>query len=209
MSLLASARADAQTLNPARFGDASHVVSGGFGLDGSMVAELSYTHVIERRIALPFRVTIPLEPTAWEGGASAGAEAAWIRDDGLGFVGRFDLAARREQTSYADFTRIGASLSARGGYFRAGGSIALELAWEPGLITNVRPTDAYRTQIYPGAHSTWMFGGNGFLRVGVQGVLRIAAATELSLRAGVTHTDRFRNLDLLPLYAVVGVNQGF
>jgi hypothetical protein len=206
---LVTTGASAQTLNPARFDHAPNVVSAAIGVDGPMTTELSYTRILDRRLALPFRITLPLAPGAFDGGLSAGSQMAWIRESGFGLSGRFELAAKREQTHYADFTRLGASFSMLAGYFRDRGSIALDLAWEPGLFTNVRPTEAYRSQFYPGARSTWMVGGNGYLRAGIQGVLRVTGDTELTLRTGMAKTDHLGALDLLPFYAMIGVSQGF
>jgi hypothetical protein len=201
--------ASAQTLNPVRLDDARHVLSAGVGVDGAATGELAYTAVFERRFAVTFRLSMPLRPSLADFGVSGGLFTGWVRDDGLGVAGRIELGARREETHYADFTRISAAFAVLGGYFRERGSAALELAYEPGLLTHVRPTDAYRSQVYDAAHSTWMAGGNGFLRVGVQGVLRIVDDTEISLRAGMARTDHFRPLDFLPFYALLGVNQGF
>ncbi len=213
-TLVVSPLAGAQALNPARFDDANHIVSGGFGVDGPITADVSYAPIVpfpllDRRLALPIRFFLPMRPYHGDYGLSTGAQLATIGRHGFGLSGRLDLSLRRESTEVASFTRIGGGLTFLGGYFRERGSVALELGWEPGLATRVSPSDSYKRQTYPGAHSTWMGFGNGFLRAGVQGVVRVAGNTELTLRTGVTRTEQLNRMDLLPFYAMVGINQGF
>lgn len=204
--------AGAQTLNPARFNQADHVVSGGFGLDGPIAAEAAYApivSVLDRRVAIPFRLQLPMRPSFGDFGLSAGVQLASIGRHGLGVSGRFELAFNREELRIAELTKLSSSVTLLGGWFRDRGSVAIELGWSPGLLTHVSPSDAYRRETYAGAHATWMLGGNGLFRAGVQGVLRVWDGTELSLRTGITRTENLRPVDLMPFYAIVGLNQSF
>lgn len=211
-ALLFSSIAGAQTLDPARFDQVDHLASVGVGVDGPMVTELGYALVVpvsDRRVAIPLKLTLPLRPSFGDLGLSAGVQSMLVGGPGFGLAGRFDLSVAREETVVATFTKTSAALSLMPGYFHRNGSFALEFAWERGLFTRVSPSDEYRKQAYPDAHATWMGFGNGFLRIGLQGVVRIVGKTELSLRAGMAKTDHLQAMDLLPFYATLGIHQGF
>jgi hypothetical protein len=209
MLVTAAPVANAQVLNPARFDDAGHVASAGVGMDGSMIAEASYTKIVDGRLAIPVRLLVPLRPTGADFGLGADAQLATIDRYGFGLSGRLDLAFRHDATNVAHFSKLSTSATLLGGFFRERGSAALELGWETGIATHVKPSDEYRREVYPGARATWMIGGNGFFRAGVQGVLRVYNNTEVTLRTGITRTEKLGVLDLMPFYAVIGLNQAF
>jgi hypothetical protein len=213
IGLLVEGSASAQVLNPARFDDYTHLIHAGFGADAALNVDVGYVHSLTSLVRLPLVIGTRLSlPFSVEGGdfeAVALSQAGFLTPSGFGVSPRVELGVRNAHTLFINTTDAGINLDTLGGYFGERLMTAAEIAWDKPLIAYMSPTDAYRQQAYPGARSGFYTGGGGAFRFGGALGVRVFDNSEITLRAGIVRSEQFLNVDALPAYAQIGVNQTF
>lgn len=122
----------------------------------------------------------------------------------LGVGARALATLRRVSGSLLDVTQGGLLLGLDAGWYRPGGSIALDLAWDTSVVTGVTPTARYRRLVYGAPSGVYTHGG-GLLRAGLAGVIETFEGIDLDLRAGLVATERLQAAPGFPYYASLGV----
>ncbi|MCC6623119.1 MAG: hypothetical protein IT385_17810 [Deltaproteobacteria bacterium] len=178
-----------------------------FGLEHGLSSELAYTRALDLddvRLTLVGRLELPASPDFTDGGVALGAAAHLIGDDGWGAGVRLLATTRWVQGALLDVTQLGVIVGVDGGYYRPGGSVALELAWDGALVTRVAPTDRYRRLVYAADPVTVGHGG-GVLRLGLAATLTLADVIELGLRGGLVATEELGAVPGMPLFVTLSI----
>jgi hypothetical protein len=182
-------------------------VSIGVGLEHGLLTELAYTRALDLaaiRLTLVGRLELPASPGFTDGGVALGAAAHLVGDDGWGAGARLLATVRWVRGALLDVTQLGAIVGVDGGWYRPGGAVVFELAWDGSLLTHVTPTDRYRRLVYAAGDVTTGHAG-GVLRAGIAGSLSLGEVVELGLRAGVVMTEELGAAPGFPFYVALAV----
>jgi hypothetical protein len=195
-------------LNPAHFEEDRELVHAGFGEDGPLNIDVGYVHSVAPWV-VGTRVSLPVVPDGTNFELVGLAERGFVSRTGFGIATRFELALRNAHTVFVNSTDAGIHLGIRGGYFGRRASLAGELAWERSLLVYLLLTDRYRQEAFANARSGFYGSGGGFFRLGLAGGVRILVDTEVTLRTGIVRSEGMATVDMLPLYAELGLNHAF
>ena len=201
LAVLLPLSASAQVLNAARFDDFSHLVHAGFGIDGPMQLEVGYVHSFSKPVVVGARLVLPFVPEAIDFELAVLTQVALRHSSGWGIAPRFELALRNLKTRTAKITDGSLRIDFMGGYYGERFSIVGEAEWEKPFITHVQVYQTNRSGLFPG--------GGGLFRFGLAGGVRFFSGTEVTLRLGVVRSEKFAEIDMLPLYAQLGINHSF
>jgi len=207
LSLLVSARARAELVQPEVPLATPNRVTLTFGLEHGLLSELAYHRAVDLddvRLTLVARLELPTSPDLQDGGVAIGAAAHLVDRSGWGGGARVLATTRWVGGALLDVVQLGALVGVDGGYYRPGGSVALELAWDGSLVSRLTPTARYRRLVYD-ARATTVGHTGGVVRAGLAGTLTIAGVVDLGLRAGVVVTEALGAVPGMPLYATLSL----
>lgn len=179
----------------------------GVGFEHGLLTGLAYTRALDLaaiRLTFVGRLELPASPDFSDGGVAFGAAAHLVGDGGWGAGARLLTTVRWVRGALLDVTQLGAIVGVDGGWYRPGGAVMLELAWDGSLLTHVAPTDRYRRLVYAAGDVTTGHTG-GVLRAGIAGSLSPGEVVELGLRAGVVMTEELGAVPGFPFYVTLSV----
>jgi hypothetical protein len=182
------------------------------GLEGAVAASVGYATGVRieslDRTVMPFceGTLMMAHPDLGDYAARAGAQSSLLR------LGWFDLSAQLgfgvagtdDSIHRATALRADAVLLA-GHYGRSWFAVA-EGGYEHAFLTYIKNSDYYRA-FFPGARDGWYGNSAGTVHAGAKGGIKLGGV-EVVLRAGVTKTERFNDLNL-PFYATLGAGYRF
>lgn len=182
------------------------------GLEGAIGTSLGYAaglrlDAIDRTV-MPFAqgTLMVARPDANDYSTRAGAQTS------LFSLGWFDLSTSLalgvDGTSNAIHraTALRTDLALLAGHYGRRWFAVGEGGWDHAWMTYIHNSDYYRS-FFPGVRDGWYGNSAGTFRAGLKGGVKIASA-EIVLRAGVTTSERFNDLDL-PFYGTVGAGWRF
>lgn len=206
-ALAASAPAAAELVQPELPLATPNRVTLALGLEHGLLSELAYTRALaldDVHLTFIARLELPASPDFADGGVALGLAAHLVGTAGWGGGARVLATTRWVQGALLDVTQLGAVVAIDGGYYRAGGSLALELAWDTALLTHAGPSARYRRQAYA-ADAQTVAGGGGVIRAGLAGTVVLADVVELGLRAGVVTSEELHAVAGMPFFVTLSV----
>lgn len=206
LSMLLTRHAAAQW-NLARFETERNRVYTTFGLEPALVSSLGYARVISmpgREVQLAGEVgVVTARMDRRDFRTRLGAQTSLAHWGPVRLSGSATFITRGTENTIYKGLNFGADVTGTLGMYRRGWFAAGEFGFDKAIVTHVKHTDWYRTNVYPDAKDGWYVDTGGRYHYGLSGGLSLGS-TEVVGRFGVLRTERFKEITP-PMYASVGL----
>ena len=136
-----------------------------------------------------------------------GAQTSLVRWRSVNLTGSATFITRGTENSVYRGFDFGADISGTLGVYRQKWFASTEFGFDKAVITHIKHTDWYRTNVYPDAKDGWYLDTGGTYHYGLAGGIALGRM-ELVGRSGFLRTENYKDM-LPPMYASLGVGIGF